>query len=71
MYLAHESCPLNGELLIAGGGAVMRLALLETTGYTSEKLSPELVAEHIEEILDMEAAQLMTVGVLRSEISET
>ncbi len=71
VYLAHESCSLNGELLIAGGGAVMRLALLETTGYTSETLSPELVAEHIEEILDMEAAQLMTVGVLRSEISET
>ena len=59
------------ELLIAGGGQVMRLALMETTGYTSEVLSPELVAEHIDQILDMEAAQLMTVGVLRSEISET
>ena len=55
----------------AGGGQVMRLALMETTGYTSEVLSPELVAEHIDQILDMEAAQLMTVGVLRSEISET
>ena len=71
VYLAHESCPLNGELLIAGGGQDMRLALMETTGYTSEVLSPELVAEHIDQILDMEAAQLMTVGVLRSEISET
>ena len=30
----------NGELLIAGGGQVMRLALSETTGYTSEDLSP-------------------------------
>ena len=71
VYLAHESCPLNGELLIAGGGQVMRLALMETTGYTSEVLSPELVAEHIDQILDMKSAQLMTVGVLRTEISET
>jgi NAD(P)-dependent dehydrogenase (short-subunit alcohol dehydrogenase family) len=71
VYLAHETCPLNGELLVAGGGQVMRLALMETTGFTSDVLSPELVAEHIDQILDMEAAQLMTVGVLRTEISET
>lgn len=71
VYLAHESCSLNGELLIAGGGQVMRLALMETLGYTSEVLSPELVAENIDQILDVGAAQLMVVGVLRAEASET
>jgi NAD(P)-dependent dehydrogenase (short-subunit alcohol dehydrogenase family) len=67
VYLAHESCSLNGELLIAGGGQVMRLALMETQGFTSDELTPELVAKNIDQILDMESAQLMTVGVLMSE----
>ena len=71
VYLAHESCQLNGELLVAGGGQVMRLALMETGGFTSEHLTPEVVAEHIDQILDMESAQLITVGVLRTEDSET
>ena len=65
-YLAHESCKLTGELLIAGGGQVMRLALMETDGITVEELSPEVIAERIDEVLDMHSAHLMTVGVLTS-----
>jgi NAD(P)-dependent dehydrogenase (short-subunit alcohol dehydrogenase family) len=64
VYLGHESCNLTGELLIAGGGQVMRLALLESAGITDENLTPEVVAENIDKILDMTDAQVMTVGVL-------
>jgi hypothetical protein len=66
VYLAHESCTLAGELLIAGGGQVMRLALSETAGITVDDLTPEVVAERIDEILDMSSAHVMTVGVLTS-----
>ena len=66
VYLAHESCTLAGELLIAGGGQVMRLALSETVGITSDDLTPEAVAERIDEILDTTSATVMAVGVLTS-----
>lgn len=64
VYLAHESCPLNGEVLVAGGGQVMRLAILESQGITSDALTPEVIAENIDQVLDLTDAQLMTVGVL-------
>lgn len=64
VYLAHESCQLTGEVLVSGGGQVMRLALLESQGILDENLTPEIVAENIDKVLDMTDAQLMTVGVL-------
>ncbi len=67
IYLAHESCALTGEILVAGGGQVMRLALLESQGITDEHLTPEVVAENIDKVLDLTDAQVMTVGVLLNE----
>jgi hypothetical protein len=64
VYLAHDSCPLNGEVLVAGGGQVLRLALLESQGLTSDALTPEVIAENIDQVLDLTDAQVMTVGVL-------
>ncbi len=64
VYLAHESCPLNGEVLVAGGGQVLRLAISESQGFTSDELTPELIAENIDQVMDLTDAQLMTVGVL-------
>ena len=48
VYLAHESCELTGELLISGGGQVMRLALSESQGITEQNLTPEVVADNID-----------------------
>jgi NAD(P)-dependent dehydrogenase (short-subunit alcohol dehydrogenase family) len=64
VYLAHESCALTGELLVAGGGQVMRLALIESQGITDENLTPEIVADNIDKILNVDGAQVMLVGVL-------
>ncbi len=64
VYLAHESCTLAGELLVAGGGQVMRLALVESAGITNEKLTAEDVAEQIDVILDITGAPAIDVGVL-------
>lgn len=67
VYLAHESCELIGEVLVSGGGQVMRLALLESEGIRYEHITPEIVAENIDKVLDLTNAQVMTVGVLLSE----
>jgi len=62
-YLAHESCTLNGEVLIAGGGDVMRLAPIVTRGIVRGKhLSVEDVAESIDAILDSADARVPPVG---------
>jgi len=60
-FLAHESCPLNGEVLVAGGGRVQRLAVVETQGINHPNLTPEHVAEHLDALLDMTEARLVAV----------
>jgi NAD(P)-dependent dehydrogenase (short-subunit alcohol dehydrogenase family) len=62
-YLAHESCELRGEVLISGGGDVMRLAPVMTTGISKGKdLTVEDVAENIATILDPQDARVLPVG---------
>lgn len=58
-YLAHESCPLNGETLISGGLGVMRLAMIQTKGFhTTGTITPEDVAENLDAIMDTTDAPL-------------
>jgi NAD(P)-dependent dehydrogenase (short-subunit alcohol dehydrogenase family) len=61
-YLAHESCRLNGEVLVAGAGQVMRLAVVESQGITDEDLSPEAVAAGLDRILDLTDPTVVEVG---------
>ena len=63
VYLAHESCTLQGELLVSGGGYVLRLALVEAQGIHDENVTPEMVAENIDKVLDITDGQLMNAGV--------
>jgi NAD(P)-dependent dehydrogenase (short-subunit alcohol dehydrogenase family) len=63
VYLAHESCTLQGELLVSGGGHVLRLALVEAQGIYDENVSPEMVAENIDKVLDITDGQVMNAGV--------
>jgi NAD(P)-dependent dehydrogenase (short-subunit alcohol dehydrogenase family) len=52
-YLAHPSCPLNGEVLQIGMGSVTRLAYVMSRGITKENLSVDDIAENIEAIMDL------------------
>jgi hypothetical protein len=61
-FLAHESCELNGEVLIAGGGQVQRLILSTTQGIYETALTPELVAANLSKVLDTNDATLLTVN---------
>jgi NAD(P)-dependent dehydrogenase (short-subunit alcohol dehydrogenase family) len=63
IYLAHESCPLNGALLCCGGGQVLRMAVMQNQGYTSENLTAEEIAANVDKIMDMSAAANVGVGV--------
>jgi len=45
--LAHEDCPVTGELFVVGGGRVARTVLAETAGY----VNPDLQAEDVRDQL--------------------
>jgi NAD(P)-dependent dehydrogenase (short-subunit alcohol dehydrogenase family) len=49
-YLAHEDCPVSGELYSVGGGRVARVFLGVTPGFTDPSLTPESVRDHFEQI---------------------
>ena len=49
-YLAHEECPVSGEVYSVGGGRVARVFIAETQGYFNAKLSIEDVRENFETI---------------------
>ena len=52
--LAHESCPVHGEVLMAGMRRYSRLFIAETDGYVHDGLdvSPELLTERWDSICD-------------------
>jgi hypothetical protein len=52
LVLAHDSCPCNGEILIAGLGRYARIFLAETRGITDRGAGPEDVLERWNEIVD-------------------
>jgi NAD(P)-dependent dehydrogenase (short-subunit alcohol dehydrogenase family) len=60
-FLAHESCKLNGEVLVAGGGQVLSLAAFMTKGIHNPALTPEDVAEQIDAVLNVDGAQRLVV----------
>ena len=52
VYLAHESCSLNGETLSASGGRVGRAFMGVTKGIYEDELTVESVADRIDEVCD-------------------
>lgn len=57
-FLAHESCPLSGEVLQVGMGGVSRLAMVHTEGITKPGLAAEDIAENLDTILDVTNARV-------------
>jgi NAD(P)-dependent dehydrogenase (short-subunit alcohol dehydrogenase family) len=62
LYLAHESCPLNGEVLQVGMGGVARLAVVHTVGLTKDAITAEDIAENIDSILDVTDARVTSAA---------
>ena len=63
VYLAHESCPLNGVMLVCGGGRVMRMGFWQNEGLTSPNLTVEEIAANIDKITDYGTAGDVAVGM--------
>jgi NAD(P)-dependent dehydrogenase (short-subunit alcohol dehydrogenase family) len=49
-FLAHEACPVNGEMYAAGAGRFARIFIASTPGYVTTETTMEDVAEHWDEI---------------------
>jgi NAD(P)-dependent dehydrogenase (short-subunit alcohol dehydrogenase family) len=49
-FLAHEACPVNGEMYEAGAGRFSRLFIASTPGYVTTNPTIEDVAQHWEAI---------------------
>jgi NAD(P)-dependent dehydrogenase (short-subunit alcohol dehydrogenase family) len=50
VFLAHEDCPVTGEVYSVGGGRVARIFVGVTPGIVDAELSAETVRDRIEEI---------------------
>jgi NAD(P)-dependent dehydrogenase (short-subunit alcohol dehydrogenase family) len=55
-FLAHESCPLSGEILQIGMGGVARIAVLRTQGISKSPLTAEDIAENLEDVMNVDDA---------------
>jgi NAD(P)-dependent dehydrogenase (short-subunit alcohol dehydrogenase family) len=62
VYLANEHCPLNGVILVSGGGQVLRMAIMQNQGFTSDDVSLESIHTNLAQIVDMSGAQNVGVG---------
>ncbi|MFM9112640.1 MAG: SDR family oxidoreductase [Actinomycetota bacterium] len=49
-YLAHEECPVSGEVYSVGGGRVARVFIAESQGYFNPTLTLEDVRDNFEQI---------------------
>ena len=65
-FLAHESCPLNGEVLQVGMGGIARIAVVRTQGISKSPLTPEDIAQNLDAIMDTRDAFVTeTTGIMQ------
>ncbi len=51
-YLAHDDCPVSGQVFSVGGGRVAHVFLGETPGYFKADLKPEDLRDHWDTVTD-------------------
>jgi NAD(P)-dependent dehydrogenase (short-subunit alcohol dehydrogenase family) len=62
VFLAHESCPLNGEVLQVGMGGVARLAVVRAQGINKQPLAVEDIADNLDTVMDVTDARVTDAG---------
>jgi hypothetical protein len=60
-WLAHESCSVTGEMYVALAGRVARAVIAESPGVYRPSWTVEEVAEHLDEIRNIEAPLIFPV----------
>lgn len=53
VYLAHETCGLDGEILSVAAGRVARIFTATVPGFAASPLTAEAVADNLSEVLDV------------------
>ena len=59
-YLAHEDCPVTGEVYSVGGGRVARIFVGVTPGHYQSDLTPEAVRDNFDKIRAEEGYEVPT-----------
>jgi NAD(P)-dependent dehydrogenase (short-subunit alcohol dehydrogenase family) len=67
LYLGHESCSINGETLAVSGGKVCRIGLTYNEGFSDPNLTPEMIRDRMDEVLDDSTARIWTSATSRYE----
>lgn len=62
VFLAHESCPITGEVLQVGMGGVARLAVVHTQGINKQPLTAEDIADNLDTIMNVADARVTDAG---------
>jgi NAD(P)-dependent dehydrogenase (short-subunit alcohol dehydrogenase family) len=57
-WLAHEDCPVTGEVYSCGGGRIARIFIGETQGYFNKDLTLESVRDNFEQIREEKGYQV-------------
>src|SRR5260370_25282759 len=60
-WLAHESCPISGEMLVSIAGRVARTFIAESPGVYRDSWCIEQVAEQMDAIRDADAPLILPV----------
>jgi hypothetical protein len=58
-YLCSEYCRTSGDIISAGAGSYSAVRIVETKGLrfrTEQEITPEMIAERYNDIVDMESA---------------
>ncbi|MCY4566206.1 MAG: SDR family NAD(P)-dependent oxidoreductase [Gammaproteobacteria bacterium] len=66
-WLAHEACPVSGEIFDVGAGRAARVFFAESKGYCSRSLSIEEVQAHFDTICDESGYLVFKTGMESAE----
>ena len=61
-WLAHESCPANGECFTVGAGHVAKVSIQVTDGFIDREPTIESVAAHASEILEGPTSEVTAIS---------
>jgi len=61
--LASDACPVNGEVLVVGGGRIGRTTFAENAGWIDPDPTPESVLEHLADVLADDRHVVLRDGV--------
>ena len=62
LFLAHESCTLSGECVVAGAGRVSRVFLAESPGLYDPEVTPEVIRDNWETLSTERDATVVADG---------